>query len=153
MYPLAFLLGVCAGLRAMTPLAAVSVGARRGKPDLRNTPLHFLGAPAAPYITGLLAIGEVINDKLPETPSRKAPPAFAARIIVGACCGAALGWPRGEAAVGAALGSLGAVVGTLGGYEFRTRLAEATRGGDLPVATLEDAIAVGGASAIVAQQS
>ena len=46
--------------------------------------------------------------------------------------------------VGAIAGIAGAVVGTLGGYEARVRLARAV-GKDLPIALLEDAIAIGGA--------
>jgi len=145
---LALLIGVVAGLRAMTPLAAVSWAASWGWLRLENTPLAFLGATAAPYITSLLAIGELVNDKLPKTPSRKAPPAFIVRILVGALCGAAFVWPAG-----ALLGAVGAVAGTLGGYEFRSRLVKATGGKDLPIALLEDAIAVGSAFAIVSQAS
>jgi uncharacterized membrane protein len=43
----------------------------------------------------------------------------------------------------------GAIAGTLGGYEFRTRLAATTGGRDLPIALLEDAIAIGGRILIV----
>jgi uncharacterized membrane protein len=46
-------------------------------------------------------------------------------------------------------GVIGAVAGTLGGYEFRTRLVAATGGRDLPIALLEDAVAIGGAILIV----
>ena len=38
----------------------------------------------------LLAIAELVADKLPKTPSRKAPPSFAFRVFVGAFLGAAL---------------------------------------------------------------
>src|ERR1044071_6092832 len=87
---LAFLLGTVCGLRAMTPPAAVSWGARLGWLHLGDTPLAFLGASITPYITSLLAIGELINDKLPKTPSRKAPGPFIVRILSGAICGFAL---------------------------------------------------------------
>jgi uncharacterized membrane protein len=147
-YLLAFLIGVVAGLRAMTPLAAVSWAASWGWLRLNGTPLAFLGNALAPYIASLLAIGEIINDKLPKTPSRKAPPAFIARIVVGALCGAAFAWPAGALA-----GAAGAVAGTLGGYEFRMRLVKATGGKDLPIALLEDAIAVAAAFAVVSQAS
>ncbi len=150
---LAFLLGVVAGLRAMTPLAAVSWAARWRWLNLENTPLSFLGATATPYIATLLAIGELINDKLPGTPSRKAPPAFIARVVVGAFCGAALTWTGAGPIAGGVAGAVGAVAGTLGGYEFRRRLVRATGGKDLPIALLEDAIAIGGAFAIVSQAS
>jgi len=42
------------------------------------------------------------------------------------------------------LGAIGAVVGTLGGYELRGRLARAV-GSDRPIALVEDAIAIGAA--------
>ena len=45
-------------------------------------------------------------------------------------------------------GIVGAVIGTLAGYEVRTRLA-ARLGRDWPVALGEDAVAVGGAVLIV----
>ena len=46
---------------------------------------------ATPYIFSVLAIGELISDKLPNTPSRKAPPGFIARIVTGGLSGAAFG--------------------------------------------------------------
>jgi uncharacterized membrane protein len=138
---LAFLIGVVAGLRAMTPLAAVSWAARLGWIHLENTWMALLGYSASPYILSLFALGELINDKLPKTPSRKAPAPFVIRILVGAVCGAALGsWLAG---------AVGAVAGTLGGYEFRRRLVLATGGKDLPIALLEDLVAVGAAFWIV----
>ena len=152
-YVLSFLIGVVAGLRALTPLAAVSWAARLGWLHLDNTWLAFLGYAATPYIFSVLAIGELINDKLPKTPSRKAPPGFIARIVTGALCGAALG-AAGQSLVGAAAaGAIGAVAGTLGGYEFRSRLVKATGGKDLPIALLEDVIAIGGAFLIVSRLS
>ena len=50
-------------------------------------------------------------------------------------------------------GALGAVAGTLGGYEVRTRAVEATGGKDFPIALIEDAIAVCGAAWIVSRFS
>src|SRR5262245_58099844 len=106
-YLLAFLLGVVAGLRSMTSPAAVSWAARLGWLHLENTPLAFLGFTAAPYIVTVLAIGELINDKLPKTPSRKTLVPFAARIVAGTLSGAALGAPRGRAGWRLAGGSAG----------------------------------------------
>jgi uncharacterized membrane protein len=150
-YLLALLIGVVTGLRTFTSPTAVSWAARLGWLHLENTPLAFLGYAATPYILSVLAIGELINDKLPKTPSRKAPVPFAARIVVGAFCGAALGAPGGGMVAGIIAGALGGVAGTLGGYEFRSRMVKATGGKDLPIALLEDAIAVGGAFWIVSR--
>jgi uncharacterized membrane protein len=75
---------------------------------------------------------------------------FGARIVTGALCGSALGAPSDALIGGLLAGVLGAVAGTLGGYELRARLARAV-GKDLPVALLEDAIAIGGAFWIVSR--
>jgi uncharacterized membrane protein len=148
-YVSAFLIGVIVGLRSLTAPAAVSWAARLGWLHLENTGLAFLGSAAAPYILSVMAIGELIVDKLPKTPSRKAPPGFVARVASGALCGAAIGASGESLAGGLVLGVLGAVAGTLGGAEFRSRLVRATGGKDLPVALLEDAIAICGAFLIV----
>jgi uncharacterized membrane protein len=150
-YVFALLIGVVAGLRSMTAPAAVSWAARLGWIDLSNTWLAILGYTATPYILSLLAAGELINDKLPKTPSRKAAVPFAFRIVMGGLCGAALGVDGGVMAGGLIAGILGSVAGTLGGYELRARLVKATGGKDLPIAFLEDAIAVGAAAWIVFQ--
>ncbi len=145
-YVLAFLIGATAGLRSLTPLAAVSWAARLGWLPLGNTWLAFFGFVYTPYILAVLALGELVADKLPKTPSRKAPGPFLFRIVSGTLCGAAL---TGGHAGGLIAGALGGVAGTLGGYEFRARLVKAIGGKDLPIALLEDVIAIGGAIWIV----
>ena len=150
-YVLAFFIGVVAGLRSLTAPAAVSWAARLGWLHLENTWLAFLGFAATQYIATVLAIAEIVNDKLPKTPSRKAPAPFTVRILMGALSGAAIGTAGQGIAGGLIAGALGAVAGTLGGYEFRSRLVKAIGGNDLPIALLEDAIAVGGALWIVSR--
>jgi len=144
-YILAFLIGAVAGLRSMTAPAVVCWAARLGWLHLENTWLAFLGFAATPYIVSVLAIGELIADKLPKTPSRKAPPGFIARVVTGALCGAAFGAANQVPFTGLGAGIVGAVAAMFGGYEFRTRLVRLIGGKDLPIALLEDAIAIGGA--------
>ncbi|HEV3197987.1 MAG TPA: DUF4126 family protein [Bryobacteraceae bacterium] len=150
-YVAAFLIGVVVGLRSLTAPAVVSWAARLRWLPLQDTGLAFLGYSATPYIFSLCAIGELIADKLPKTPSRKAPAGFIARVASGAFCGAALGAPSHALFEGLGAGIVGAVAGTLGGYEFRVQLVKATGGNDLKVALLEDAIAIGGALLIVSR--
>jgi uncharacterized membrane protein len=140
-FVLAFLIGVVAGLRAMTAPALASWAARLGWLKLQGTPLAWMGHAVTPWIFTLAALAELANDKLPKTPSRKVPPQFIARILMGALCGAAIGATAGALAAGLIAGAIGAVVGTLGGAELRGRLARAA-GRDLPIALLEDAIAI-----------
>jgi uncharacterized membrane protein len=146
----AFLIGILAGLRALTPLAAVSWAARLGWLNLNGTWLGFLGATVTPYIASLLALAELVGDKLATTPSRKTSMPFGARIVSGALCGAALAAPGGGSALGLCLGAIGAVIGTLGGAALRARLAKAFEK-DLPAALLEDAVTIGGTLLILSR--
>ena len=152
-YVWAFLIGVIAGLRSMTAPAAVSWGARLGWLHPENTWLAFLGFAFTPYILTVLGAGELIADKLPRTPSRKAPGPFAGRMVTAALSGAALGVGRQELTGGMVAGALGGIAGTLGGYQFRARLVSAIGGNDLPIALFEDIIAIGGAVLIVSRFS
>jgi uncharacterized membrane protein len=146
----AFLIGIVAGLRALTPLAVISWAAHVGWLQLQDTWLAFLGFAATAYITTALALGELVSDKLPRTPSRKVPMQFGTRIVLGALCGAALGTEAGTMLGGLFAGTVAAVVGTLGGAALRAQLARMF-GKDLPAALLEDAVAIGGALLIVSR--
>jgi uncharacterized membrane protein len=141
---LSLVIGIVAGLRAMTAPAAVSWAARLGWLDVAASPLAFLGYAFTPWIMTVLALGELVADQLPTTPSRKQAAPFAGRILSGALSGGAIGAAHGALVVGAIVGVIGAVIGTLGGYAFRARLA-AVFGRDLPAALVEDAVAIGGA--------
>ncbi|ORW92865.1 hypothetical protein AWB92_14485 [Mycobacterium sp. IEC1808] len=146
---LALAIGVVAGLRSLTAPAVVAWGAYLGWLDLHGTWASWMGNIITAIVFTVLAVGELVNDKLPKTPARTAPPIFAARIITGGLAGAALGaWPHWTfSALGA--GIIGAVLGTFGGYQARKRLA-AVAGKDLPIALLEDAVAILGGFAVVA---
>ena len=91
----------------------------------------------------LAALGELVNDKLPKTPSRKTPPQFVARILFGSATGAAIGVANGMMAIGLVLGAFGAVAGTSIGAWARARLVTLTGGKDLPIALVEHATAIG----------
>ena len=98
LFLLALLIGVVAGLRAMTAPAAVSWAAHLGALHLGGTWLAFLGNVVVAWVLTALALGELITDQLPKTPSRKVPVQFGARIVSGALCGAAVGTAAGMAA-------------------------------------------------------
>jgi uncharacterized membrane protein len=145
---LPLLIGVIAGLRAMTAPAAVSLAARAGWLDLTATPLAFMGYAYTPWIFTVLALVELVTDQLPTTPSRTVPIQFGTRILVGGLTGGAIGASGGSLAMGVITGIVGAVIGTLGGRAVRARLAAAF-GSDRPAALIEDLIAIGGAFLIV----
>src|SRR5262245_31294819 len=87
---LALLMGVVAGCRSMTGPAAVSWAAHLGWIDLSQSWLAWLGYAWTPWILTLFALGELVADQLPFTPSRTVPPSFAFRLVSGALCGAAI---------------------------------------------------------------
>jgi uncharacterized membrane protein len=140
-YVIALVLGITAGLRAATPLAALSWGAYFGWIDLSATWAAFLGNIVVAIILGILAIIELVTDQLPQTPSRKVPQQFSARVISGAVVGLILGLPSNNWIAGLVLGAIGAVIGTYGGAAARKWLAGAL-GRDLPAGLIEDVIAV-----------
>ena len=146
---MALLIGVVAGLRSLTAPAVVAWAAFIGWIDLHGTWASWVANIITVIVLTVLAVGELINDKLPKTPARTAAPIFAARIITGGFAGAVLGaWPHWTfTALGS--GVVGAVLGTLAGYQARKRLA-AVAGKDLPIALLEDAVAIAGGFAILA---
>jgi uncharacterized membrane protein len=145
---LAILIGIIAGLRSMTAPAVVSWAARLGWIHLNSSWLAFLRYSWTPWILSIAALGELIADKLPSTPSRKMPPSFAFRIVSGAISGAAIGISHSSLLIGLLGGAIGAVIGTLGGASARSALAKMF-GKDLPAALLEDAIAIIGAILIL----
>jgi uncharacterized membrane protein len=137
----AFVLGIACGLRAVVGLAAVSWAASSQHLPLQGTWLSFLGNRITSYVSSVLALGELINDKLPKTPSRLVPPQFGARVVMGALTGSAIGLSHGNLALGAVSGILGSVVGTFAGAKGRA-LAAKVFGRDLPAALLEDILAI-----------
>ena len=145
---LALLIGVVAGLRALTPPAVVAWAAALHWINLDGTWAQWLAHPITVTVLTILLVGELVTDQLPKTPSRKTPMQFGARLATGAFAGAVIGTAWGYTFGGLGAGMVGAVLGTLGGYEFRSRLVKANGGRDLPVALAEDAIAVLGGFAI-----
>ncbi|MGO4213712.1 DUF4126 family protein [Terriglobus sp. 2YAB30_2] len=136
-----FLFGFVSGLRALTSPAGASWAAHLGLLTVTGTSFAFMGSKWTVLIFTVLAIGELINDKLPKTPSRKVPPQFIARIVMGALAGGTAGAAHSVLAYGVILGILGAVAGTYGGAWLRAKLTEVTKSA-IGAALLEDALAI-----------
>ena len=149
---LAFLIGCVCGLRSMTGPAVVCWGAHLGWVDLFGSKLGFLAATASLVVFSLLAVGELIADKLPFIPSRTQAGPLVVRFLFGAMCGAALCVAGGAAiAPGAVLGGVGAVAAAFAGYRVRRWLTVDRHLPDLLIALLEDVIAVSGGLLIVSR--
>ena len=141
-FVLALGIGVVAGLRSLTAPAVVAWGAHLSWLNLHGSPLAFMGSTTAVAILSVLAIGELIADKLPMIPKRTAPAPLMARVVTGGLCGACLcATVEKSLLAGALLGGMGGIVGAFLGYRIRRRLDLNFK--DLVVAICEDVVAVG----------
>jgi uncharacterized membrane protein len=140
---LGFLLGCICGLRSMTAPAVVCWATHFGWLRFDETRLAFLGRPAVLVVVTLLAIGELIADKLPKTPSRTAPLGLTARIVLGAASAAALAVSAHSGVpLAAVAGAIGGVAGAFGGYNVRHFLVAKKGLPDFAVAIAEDLVAI-----------
>jgi uncharacterized membrane protein len=138
-----FLLGVVTGLRSQLGLAVLAWSAPPSGRDPRA--LRVLRSRASRISLAAGAAGEIVADKLPQTPSRLSPPVLAGRLASGAAVGALAAGraDRRTTLLAAAAGVLGAGAGSYAGAAYRKTLVEKTGTPDLPWALVEDAAAAG----------
>lgn len=147
----AFLIGLFAGLRSLTAPAATAWAAHLGWLKLER-PLSLIGSLPSVVIFTLLAVAELVADKLPKTPNRTSFVPLTARILMGALTGACVAAGGGQSAIaGAVCGVVGSLVGTFGGYQARTRLRNALGTPDIVVALLEDLVTIAGSLWVVSR--
>ncbi|HEY0758156.1 MAG TPA: DUF4126 family protein [Acidisarcina sp.] len=140
---LALVIGLVCGLRSMTGPAIICWGAHLGWLELHHSRLSFLHSTIALIVFFLLALGELVADKLANIPGRNQPGPLAVRFLSGALCGSALCITAAMAVLpGALLGGLGGVAGGLLGYHVRRWLTHERHLPDLPVALTEDVITI-----------
>ena len=143
----AFLIGLFGGLRALTAPAVTAWAVHLGWLKL-DGPLTLIGSLPSVVIFTLLAVVELVADKLPQTPSRTAPPGLIARLLMGGLTGACVAAGAGQ---GAILGAAGGVVGCFGGYQARAGLVKALGTRDVYIALVEDLVAVFGCLWVVSR--
>ncbi|MBC3541623.1 DUF4126 family protein [Rufibacter sediminis] len=147
----AFALGAIAGMRAMTAPAILS-------DYLSDSNSLFLDGSRLGYLqksgvaTGMkiLAVAELIGDKLPQTPKRIKPIQLAPRVFSGALVGATIAEANGDSKItGGLLGVVGALAGSYAFYHLRKRLRKMTGLPDATFALMEDALALKAGTAIM----
>jgi len=151
-FVLCFLLGFVDGLRSMTAPAVVCWAAHLGWLHFAGTKLAFIDHPATLVVFTLLALGELVVDKLPKTPARTAPVGLTARIVLGGASGLALAAGAGMSfslPLAGVIASIGAIVGAFAGYHVRRAVVLKAHLPGLVVAIAEDAIAIAGGLLIV----
>jgi uncharacterized membrane protein len=130
------LVGAASGLRSQM---GVAVAVRRLTPTELPT---FLRSAAARRAAIFAASSELVVDKLPQAPSRLAPPGLTARLVLGGAAGALLaidsGWEGRLLA--AVAGAAAAAVAAKLGHDLRAKIDQ--RLPDLAVAPIEDAVSL-----------
>ena len=141
LYRSASRIGIATGLRSMTPLALLVWTSDQEHNTLAQT-LQERPSPLK-IAAGLAAIGEIVGDKLPFTPGRLTTGPLIGRLTIGAFAGAIIFKRAGQSPVqGAIRGAIGAGIGSIVGYSYRTFFAQTTGIPDLILAGIEDAVAL-----------
>lgn len=143
------LMGLVAGSRSMTPLAAVSFAKAGGALRGDNGAPHGLAHPAVLAGAAILAIGELFGDKMHSAPDRIVAPGIAARVITGAVAGAALA-PKRQRLLAMFVGAGAAVAASY--VTFNARMAGLRRVGQMRSGLIEDVLVLVSAAAIASTQ-
>jgi uncharacterized membrane protein len=140
------LLGVTTGLRSMTPMAVLCWYAHLGYIPVDGSWAAWTGRLSTAAIFTVLALGELVADKLPRTPDRTSPGPLLARLALGGLAGSIAATAMdGPGLEGALLAVVGAALGAFGGITVRRGLAESIGCADWKVAVGEDSVAILGA--------
>ena len=137
-------LAAIAGARTMAAPALLSHCLKK-QPSrrLKRTRLAIMQSPRTAKVLTMLAVGEVIGDKLPGVPARIKTSALVGRGLSGALVGATLfAQQRGNPWQGAVVGVLSALAGAYATYHLRKQLAENTLIPDPVWGGLEDILVV-----------
>jgi uncharacterized membrane protein len=137
------LLGLTTGLRAMTPMAVLCWFAYLGYLPLEGTWAAWMASAAAVAMFTVLALAEIVADKLPRAPDPISLGPLTARLVFGGLIGSiAATAMTGPGLEGVLLGVVGAALGAFGGFMIRRDLVERIGCAEWKVALVEDLIAV-----------
>ncbi len=138
------LLGAATGMRALTPMAVLCWFVYLGYLPVDGTWASWVAKLVTVIVFTVLALGELVADKLPRTPDRTSTGPLLARLILGGLVGAVVAAGlNGSEFEGAILGVGGALVGAFGGYLIRREIVIKSQGKDWPVAVVEDVLTIG----------
>ncbi len=138
------LLGAATGMRTFTPMAVICWFAYAGYVPVDGTWAFWVAKLVTAVIFTVLALGELVGDKLPRTPDRTSTGPLLARILFGGLVGGIVAASlNGSEFEGVILGVGGALVGAFGGHLIRREIVLRSGSKDWPVAVAEDLVTVG----------
>ena len=138
-------LGILAGMRtASAPAIASHILSHHHTKALGKSPLKFMQNDKVAIALKVLAVGELIGDKLPNTPNRIKSGGLVLRCIAGSLAGASIFEASGNSAfAGAFVGSVTAFGSTFGSYFIRKNIVLKLSLLDPVIGALEDALVIG----------
>ena len=137
------LLGFVNGMRTLTPIAVLCWFAHAGYLPVDGTWAFWTGKLVTAIIFTLLALGELVGDKLPKTPNRTSPGPLIARLLFGGLVGAIVAAALNGSGVEAVILAVGgALVGTFASFFLRRDIVARSGFKDWSVALLEDVSAI-----------
>jgi uncharacterized membrane protein/uncharacterized protein (UPF0548 family) len=139
--------GVLAGMRSFSAPALLSHQLSREPAEAPEGRARVLTSRWTSRVLAVLAVGELLADKMPWVPARISPPALVGRALSGALTGAAVAAPHRQPSAGQALlGALAAVASTFTFYKLRQLATRRLGLSNVVAGLVEDAgvIALGG---------
>ncbi len=147
-------MGAMSGMRSMSAPAVLGKISRNGGLEGSSGPLGFIHSAGFMPVSGALAVGELIADKLPFIPNRTAAGPLLGRALMGAFSGAVVCSARKRSwLIGALLGGGAAVGAAYGAYQLRKRIGENLNVSDPLIALGEDLIVGSMGAALTARFS
>jgi len=138
------LLGASSGMRTFTPMAVICWFAYTDYLPLDGTWAFWVAKLVTAIVFTVLALGELVMDKLPKTPDRTSAGPLLARLFFGGLVGGIVAASmNGSEFEGIILGVGGALIGAFGGHMIRREIVDKLGCKDWPIAVAEDLVAVG----------
>ncbi|RWY54193.1 DUF4126 family protein [Mucilaginibacter gilvus] len=143
-------LGLIAGMRTFyAPAVLTHLYSRHQAESLAGSPLEFMKSITASKVFKVLAAGELIGDKLPNTPNRTAIPGLVGRALSGILCGAVVYKAEGSSPlIGGLIGGAASIASTFGCFFLRRGIGKSTKIPDPYIGAIEDALVIGAGIAI-----
>ena len=143
-------LGIIAGMRTFSAPAVIShVYSRHPSKNLESSGFRLIQTINTSKVFKVLAAGELIGDKLPNTPNRTSAGGLTGRILSGSLAGATVYKASGkQPLIGALIGGSAAVASAFGCMLLRKALGKSTSIPDPYIGALEDVIVIGAATAL-----
>jgi len=139
-------LGVIAGMRAVSaPAIASHLLSRNKSIHLLHSGINFMQSDSWAAGLKVMAVAELIADKMPFTPARTKPLGIAGRALSGSLCGAAISKANGSSVIaGMAIGTGAAIVSTFACYFLRREIGKRAHIDDPILGAIEDSVVLAG---------